>query len=259
MNIYLFLYSMYPAKASIHKTKLDQLLKGKRVQISKGDVPVHLIFKKLKDYNKHVKAFANDKSHRIHLDELHDVQDHEGGSLLGRINHAFHKVNRAFRKIGKDKTIKEIGHTVVPVLKKIGKTALPIVSQAVGDAVNEGVSAYTGNPIAGKIAGNMASNGTNQLGNKVIGTGFLDVIKKEAKKQIQNKAKKIAQKGVNYVIDKATGGSINITDDPEQSYGLGGSRLINSTFNNQPISIHERMAIVRSHRKKKVGGSFAVL
>lgn len=251
---------MYPSKSSINKTKLDQLLKGKRVQISQGDFPVHLIFKKLKDYNKHVKAFANGKSHRLHLDELHDVQDHEGGSLLGRINKAFHKVNRAFRKIGDDHTIKSIGHKVVPVLKKVGKKALPIATKMLGKAVSDGVTAYTGNPVIGNELGNVAQNTTSYYGNKALnGSGFFDAIKNEAKKQLKNKAKQLAQKGVNHVIDKVAGGAINIVDDPEQSYGLGGSRLINSTFNNQPMSIHERMQYVRSHRKKKVGGSFAPL
>jgi len=281
----------YPVQSSISNAKLQQLLKGKKVQVSGGEIPVKFIFKKLKDFNRHVKNLSAGKSHRIHKDDLEDIEDSEGGSLFGKIGHAFKHFGHKIEHVAKKSVpvLKKIGKVAAPIAKSVAKTAIPLASQSLGTAVG----AYTGNPLMGQMAGQMSGD----LATNAIGNGFFDTIKKQGMKLAKEQGKKLAQKAVKvgaqklqeHISEHISGQGLfgdalklgksvakqqakklaqkavqkgaemisnkiaSVGGSVDDSYGLGGNRLLNNPA--QPMSVKERMAYVRSHRGKK-GGSF---
>lgn len=245
-------HKVYTVGGSISSKKLHQLLGGKKITLKgKGDTDVNFHFKKLKDYNKYVKNLQSGKGQRINLDSLHDLTDHQGGSFLGSLK----RIGRKIKNVG-EKAVK----TVAPIAKPIIKAGLPLAKQYAQQAVMEGVTAYTGNPVAGVIAGKLAGDATQAAGNKVVGSGFFDVAKKISKKVAPIVAKEGVKKltgnsdlaNIASTATKMTVGKGLVEAMENDGLGLGGNRLLKSTMLQTP-DIYRKMEMVRSHRKKKVG------
>ena len=226
---------IYSTEGKITEKNLKDMIKGKKSTLKNVGNTAILHFKKLKDYNKHIKNMALGKGNRVHTEMFHDITDHEGGSLFGKIFHS-------------------IKHIAPKVLKQVGKVALPIV-------VN-GVSGY--NPMAGAVLSGLTQQ-PQQIQNDeqqtYQGTGFFDTLKGVAMTQGKKLAKQALNKGIQYgsqQLEKKINGS-GLIDDENNGYGLGGNRLMNSPFI-QSQDIHAKMAHLRSLRKQvKKGGSMIAL
>jgi len=231
---------VYTIGGSISSKKLHQLLNGKKITLKgKGDTDVNFHFKKLKDYNKYVKNLTSGKGQRINLDSLHDLTDHTGGSFFGSLKKAFHKV----KDVAKN-----------PIVKGVIKAGLPMAKQMASQAV----TAYTGNPMLGQIAG----TATGMAGNQVVGKGFFDIAKTVAKKVAPVVAKEaIGKLTGNRNLANLAGSTTKIAvgkglvqEMEESGIGLGGNRLLKSEMLQTP-NVYQKMEKVRSHRKKKKSGS----
>ena len=266
----------YVVGGKISSAKLKKLLAGQSVTMNNdGDTNVNLHFKKLKDYNRYVRNLSANKGFRLKTDHLEDLQDHEGGSFFGSIKRAFHKIGdvgkhagHKIENIGKRAVkksipvLKEVGKVALPIAKETAKVALPIAKEVVQQGVADAVTAYTGNPIAGKVAGQMAGNATQAVGNKVVGTGFMKMMKKvgNASKNIaldvaKDSAKDMLKQSIKGAMMSKSGTGL-VDEEGEDTGGLGGNKLIKSSML-QSEENRKKMEYVRSHRKKrKVGGSF---
>lgn len=140
----------------------------------------------LKARNKLQNMSKKGKGIRLNPNEMLDIRVHKGNGF-------FDSIRRVFSRAGD--TIKNI--VTNPVTKDIVKTITPIASQMAANAIKGGVTAYTGNPMAGEVAGNLANTGINAGSNAYTGSGM----KKKGKGFFKG-LKRIADSGITKAIVK---------------------------------------------------------
>jgi hypothetical protein len=269
---------LYHAPGLIDEKRINKLVNGGSVMMNdKGDKEVNLHFKKLKDYNRYVKNVVAGKGFNLNIDKhLHDITDHMGGSLrsIGRsISHAFNNpiAKSVINNVASGAA--GIGATALTGNPLAGMAAAGATSAALGSGfskfmkkhVNKGIKNISNN-IQGEIKTALKEIAhDSQVVNKIA-----DQVSHYAGENAGQYASSMAQN----TIDNALGGKLkkggklgNVMKmvhkienhggavEAEQSMGLGGTRAIKGF--SQPLSVQDRMAYVRSH--KKTGGSFATL
>ena len=147
------------------KKQINDLEEGKTITVNQnGDVDVMIEFKDKKMKNKLLRNFKNGKGTRINLNMIstYKLQNFEGGKI---------NIGKAFKSAGK-----EIKSGIMDVNKalKSNPVASAIVKEALTRGVDIGATAIgtaTGNPIAGKFVGSVASQGV-RAGLQAEGYGF---------------------------------------------------------------------------------------
>jgi hypothetical protein len=167
----------------------------------------------------------------------------------------FSDIKKGVKKIGRNKHVKSAVREAKQVGKQVGKQMLnefknelkaeashKLRNEIIPHALNK-VDQYTGNTAYGDILANHADNMLSSHGMGLhaqprAGRGLNT-------RGIVSKAKRKVGLGMAQSIES------------ENSFGLGGKRLVNSPFI-QGMDAKQRMAYARSHRKKK-GGSMVPL
>jgi hypothetical protein len=228
-----------------------------------------LKFSNKKSFNKYHRSFMKGKGCRLCSKDLDDIQvSQNGGDIWGSIKSAFSPVTHAVTSAAStinDAVVKPAvsalgSDQAITTYKNIGKTVIPAMGQAIGESLGAATTAYTGNPILGKMVGTVATKGikqgTNKAVQKIDGAGLYVGSGLYLGKGVKGcKRGGAVWVGNDNQIHSTphlsdfhhTGGSLS---EAEKNYGLGGAR--NATSFKDDIS--SRMAYVRSHRKQS-GGS----
>lgn len=197
-------------------------------------------------------------------------------------------IKKGFKKVGSElaPVVKKVGKVAMPILKEIGKNAAPIVSELASEGTAAAIGYATGNPALGKAVGKVVGKAAGKAYQKQV-VPLID--KKKTSKNsvvmnpigivkststpnniitptnnnmnanknyydINNLSNKVSKTNkVNNMneVNKVIGEGIQHTP----TNFLGGIKAPSAGFS----SPAERMAWVRSHRGKKVGGSMLPL
>ena len=137
---------------AITKKQLNSLMKGKTVTVKNvGELNIQLDFIDKSKASTLLRNIRNGKGTRINLNMLSNYQILSSG---GKIN-----IGKALNKLGKDAKagVFEVNHAL-----KSNPIASAMVKEGAAQIANIGLTALgtaTGNPIMGKVAGSMASQG----------------------------------------------------------------------------------------------------
>jgi hypothetical protein len=127
---------------------------------NEGNEVAELHFTAKKHLNKFHRNLAKGKGIRIQPHELHDIKIQNGSGFFDSIRNAFNRVGDVAKKVFNS-----------PVTKGIVKTVAPIATKMAGDAIKSGVTAYTGNPALGEVAGTLGQKGLQAGSDAYTGSG----------------------------------------------------------------------------------------
>jgi hypothetical protein len=139
------------AQIAITKKQLNSLMKGKTVTVKNvGELNIQLDFITKSKASTLLRNIRNGKGTRINLNMLTNYTLVTGGKL---------NIGKALNKLGKDAKngVFEVNHAL-----KSNPIASAMVKEGAAQIANIGLTALgtaTGNPIMGKVAGSMASQG----------------------------------------------------------------------------------------------------
>jgi len=142
-----------------------------------------IIFPDLKRLNKVRNMNIKNKGTRLKPEDILDIKVHHGNGF-------WDSIRRGFSDFGNK--VKDVVNN--PITKSIVKTIAPIATQMAGNALKQGVTAYTGNPALGEVAGDLGQQGL-QAGSNAYTGGKL------------KRGKQVASAIAEYNFSKKQGGS----------------------------------------------------
>lgn len=193
---------------------------------------VELHYNAKKHMNKLHRNLAKGSGTRILPHELHDIKIENGKGFFDSIRNAFNRVGDVAKKVFNS-----------PVTKQIVKTVAPIATKMASDAIKSGVTAYTGNPALGEVAGNLGQQGLQTGTNAYTGSGIKRVTGSGIKLGFAN-PNPIKRSGGSFA--PLSGGSIKAKKggaiESQQFQGVG------TTPGLQALNPNDKMARIRSFR-----------
>jgi hypothetical protein len=244
------------SQARLTDKHLKNYAEGKSITIKPSEYDnednhlAELHFTAKKHMNKFHRNLEHGKGTRISPSELHDIKLHDGKGFFDSIKRGFQSAGNAIKN-----TAQDVGHKIVDTVnddrtKKFVKTVAPTLTKTTGALVGLGtgtaVTALSGNPALGAIAGN-AVGGLTTVGlqagaDKYTGSG----IKMVKGKRSVHIGGSFAPLGGCISSNVRLGGAIKALDKVQQFQGLGGSVGLDAMNPNQ-----ERMARIRGFIGKR--------